>query len=313
MLLGDTPKPTLETENSGIPDVQPTNVLLVTAEVHASFDYSPHRKQDTEEKTSQSNNTRIECAKKVDDKLKLSLQNKKDTDNKKKGNLEKVLSNKSSPLTDERQKKLHMVSDHKIEDNNPVNTKLEIKKLNMNKEEDIDSDSTILYDVPETGLGNKTDSIENTTLPKPTLILESKIPTASHVASKTKKITNITHENKAIGLNPKKSGRRVTEKTSRTNKDEKQRVHKTKYQQITNTTTTKKVKTSTRKDLSSESLPKFTYSSYKLSRSKKRKYTFHCPITGCKKSFMSVKKLESTSLEQASSHKISMLDLFKVD
>ena len=62
----------------------PINVLLVTAEVHASFDYSPHRKQDTEEKTSQSNNNMIECAKKVDDKLKPIPQNKKDNDNRKK-------------------------------------------------------------------------------------------------------------------------------------------------------------------------------------------------------------------------------------
>ena len=80
-------------------------------------------------------------------------------------------------------------------------------------------------------------------------------------------------------------------KTSRTNKDEKQKAHKLKKQKskTKTTTTTKKARTSTMKDLMARALPKFSYSSYKLSRSKKRKYSFHCPITGCKRTFMSVK------------------------
>ena len=204
----------------------------MTAEVHASFDYLPHRKQDTEEKTSQSNNNTIECAKKIDGCQFQKIN--KDNDNRKKGNVTgnvvKVLSRKLSPLADERPKKQHMVSDHTTEDNNAVNTKLVNEKLNSNNEEEIDSDSTIVYDFPENGLRNKAESSEDITLPKTTLISESKIPTASPVATITKKTTNTTQENKALGLNPKKSGRRVTEKISRTNKDEKQGVHKTKYQ-----------------------------------------------------------------------------------
>ena len=280
MLMGDTPKPPLEPVNSGTSDTQSTNVLLVTAEIHAPYDYSPQRKHVTDGKTSQSSNTKIECTKKVDAKLKLSLQYKKENANKTNddicGNSGKVLINKSSPQNEERQKKLNMENDHNIEDNNPVHTNLEIEKSNKSNEEDMDSDSTILYDIPETGFGNKRDSIETNNSSEPTLILESKTSIAKHAAAKTQKIT-------------KKSGRHLTVKTSRTNKDEKQKVRKLKKQKIKTTTTTKKARTSNMKDLTTRTLPKFTYSSYKLSRSKKRKYSFHCPITGCKRSFMSVK------------------------
>ena len=60
-------------------------------------------------------------------------------------------------------------------------------------------------------------------------------------------------------------------KTSRTNKDEKQKAHKLKKQKTKTktTTTTKKARTSTMKDLMARALPKFSYSSYKLSWSKK--------------------------------------------
>ena len=124
----------------------------------------------------------------------------------------KVLAKKSSPLADERPKKQHMVSDHTTEDNNAVNTKLVNEKLNLNNEEEIDSDSTIVYDFPENSLRNKAEPGEDRTLPKTTLISESKILTASPVATITKKTTNTTQENKVLGLNPKKSRRRVTEK-----------------------------------------------------------------------------------------------------
>ena len=39
MLMGDTPKPPLEPVNSGTSDTQSTNVLIVTAEIHAPYDY----------------------------------------------------------------------------------------------------------------------------------------------------------------------------------------------------------------------------------------------------------------------------------
>ena len=64
---------------------------------------------------------------------------------------------------------------------------------------------------------------------------------------------------------------------------------KTNDQQTKYSETTKKAKATAKKDISSGTLPKFTYSSYKLSCTKKKKYNFHCPITGCKKSFNSVK------------------------
>ena len=272
-IMGDMPKLTLETANSGISDVQPKNVLFVTAEVHASFDYSPHRKSDTEEKTSQSNN------KTSDDRKRVNVI----------GNRGKVQAKKSSTLANERPKKQHMVSDHTTDDNTPTNIKLVNEKFNLNNEEEIDSDSTILYDFPENGLRNKAESSEDITLPKNTLTSTNKTPITRPVATRSKKTTNTIQENKASGLNPKKSGRLVTEKILRTKKDEKQGLHKTKYQRITNTTTTKNIKKSTRKDTPLGSLPTFTYSSYKLSRSKKRKYTFHCPIAGCKRSFKSVR------------------------
>ena len=276
MIMGVTPKLTTGTENSGTLEVQPTNVLMVKAEVHASFDYSPHRKHYIEEKTSQSNNNTIECAKKVDDKWKPTPQNKKDNDNIKKGDvigkMGKVLSKKSSPLVDERPKKQHIVSDYTIEDNTAINTELLSEKLSSNNEEEMDSDSTIVYDFSENSLKNKTE-----TLPKVTSISESKIPIAGPMATKTKKTTKNTQENKALGLNPRKSGRRVSEKTTITNKEAKQGVHKTTFQQTTNITTQKKGKISTRKDIPSGSLPKFTYSSYKLSCSKKKE--IHFPLS----------------------------------
>ena len=175
----------------------------MTVEVHASFDYSPHRKQCTEEKTSQSNNNTIECAIKADDKLKPIPQNKKDYDNIKKGdvigNMGKVLAKKSSPLVDERPKKHHIVSDYMTEDNTAVKTKLVNEKLNSNNEEEMDSDSTIVYDFPENSLKNKAKPSEDITLPKISLISESKKSITSPVATKTKKTTNNTQENKALG------------------------------------------------------------------------------------------------------------------
>ena len=81
-----------------------------------------------------------------------------------------------------------MENDHNIEDNNPVHTNLEIEKSNKSNEEDMDSDSTILYDIPETGFGNKRDLIETNNSSEPTLILESKTSIAKQVAAKTQKL-----------------------------------------------------------------------------------------------------------------------------
>ena len=50
---------------------------------------------------------------------------------------------------------------------------LEAEKFNKRNEEDMDSDSTILYDIPETEFVNKGDSIETNNLSEPTLLLEA--------------------------------------------------------------------------------------------------------------------------------------------
>ena len=127
--------------NSGASVTQSANVLLVTVEIHASYDYSPPRKHVTDGKNSQSSNTKIECTKKDDAKLKLSLQYNKENANKTNddtcGNSGTVLINKSSLQTEERQKNLNLENNHNIDDNNFEHTILEAEKFNKCNEDDV--------------------------------------------------------------------------------------------------------------------------------------------------------------------------------
>ena len=74
MIMEEAPHPIVEPTNSGIPDLQPQHVMLVTAEVHASFNDSPHRTQGTKEKPHNSKEYMIKDDKKEGDELNVTLQ-----------------------------------------------------------------------------------------------------------------------------------------------------------------------------------------------------------------------------------------------
>ena len=259
----------------------------MTAEVHASFDYSPHRKQDIEEKTHYSNKNMTGCVNKDGDELNPIPQDNDGNDSNKicdtKDIMENVLDKKSTSLVDVTLKKQYTVKiDHISKENKLVHTKSANKELNASSEVEIDSDSTIIYDFPENDRRNKAESSADIATPNILLTSEIKNPMASSLVTTdkhtgtmlTKKTTHTMQENKALGSKTKKPGVRETEEVLRTKKDKKQGVQKTNYQQTKDTVTTKKVKTTSMKDIPSGTLPKFTYSSYKLSCTKKKKYIF---------------------------------------
>ena len=75
-------------------------------------------------------------------------------------------------------------------------------------------------------------------------------------------------------------------------KKKKQGVTKTKPKQTAKNT---HVSDTLRKDTTGK-MPKFTYSSYRLPCKKRKNYTFCCPVSGCKRTFNSIKNWNSHHL-----------------
>ena len=237
---------------NGAPSIQTPNILLVTADIHAPYDYSPPRKHLSDVPTRHTPSINSGHTKEDDAKIKLITQRNEENEHK----TSKIVQIK------ERQKSSSMDDEHNTDD-----TRLEYMILDTArcKEDSTDSDSTIIYDISETKLTNEGDAIETDNLP-------------AHILG-----TANVHKSTI------KSVKQPTTKISKSNKSENQQVYKPKKQKTKTIMTTKRPKTSTKTDTKAKALPKFSYSSYQLPRSKRRKYSFHCPIIGCKGTFMTVK------------------------
>ena len=188
--------------SNGAPAIQTANILLVTADIHAPYDYSPPRKHLSDVHIRHSPNTNSGYTKKDDAKTKLISQRNEENEHK---TSKIVLTKKLTLQTKERQKSSSMEGEHNSEDTKWEHTILDSAMCN---EESMDSDSTILYDIPETKLINKGDAIETDNLPELSLLLG----TANVHKSTTKSVKH------------------PTTKISKTNKSENQQVYKPKKQ-----------------------------------------------------------------------------------
>ena len=245
--------------SKGAPAIQPSNIMVVTADIHAPYDYSPPRKHLTDVYIRQPPNTYPGYIKK-DDATTKPIPQRNDENEYKMSNI--VLTKKLTVQSKELQQSSSMEGKHTSKDTKREHTTLDLAMCN---EESMDSDDTILYDIPETKLINEGEVFETDNLSEPPL-------DAANIHKGTTKPV-----------------KRPIRKISKTNKSENQPAYKSKKQKTKTITTTTRVKTSIKTDTKAKALPKFSYSSYQLSRSKKRKYSFHCPVIGCKRTFMTVK------------------------
>ena len=173
--------------------------------------------------------------KKDSDELNLTLQDNDGNNSSKthatKDIIENVLVKKPTLLIDVTPKKQDTEKmDHTSNENIPEYTKSVDEELDMDSEAEIDSDSTIIYDILEIDLTNKSELSANVATPNNSSTPEVETPMASSLLSTDKhtrivlekKITPTKLGNKALGLKTKKPGVRETEKVLRTKKDKKQ-------------------------------------------------------------------------------------------
>ena len=238
--------------SNSAPAIQTTNILLVTADIHAPYDYSPSRKHLSDATIRRSPNINLGYTKKDEAKVKLVSQCIE----------ENVHKSAKIVQTKERQTSSRVDGEHNTDD-----TRLEHMILGtaMYNEESTDSDSTILYDISETKLTTEGEVIETYNLPA------RSVDTAD------------------VHKSTLKSVKQPTTKISKSNEIENQQAYKPKKHKTKTTTTTARLKTTIKTDTKAKVSPKFSYSSYQLPRMKRRKYSFYCPIIGCKGTFVTVK------------------------
>ena len=278
-MIMDIPKSPVESLNSGAPEKQTTNTQVIKPEIHSPQDFSLQRKQSTDAPAIQTTNILLVTA---------DIHAPYDYSPSRK-HLSDATIRHSPNITEKDEAKVKLVS-QSIEENVHKSAKIvQIKEIQtsskvdgehhtddtgpehmilgtaMYKEESTDSDSTILYDISEIKLTTEGEVIETYNLPA------RSVDTAD------------------VHKSTLKSVKQPTTKISKSNESENQQAYKPKKHKTKSTTTTARLKTTIKIDTKAKVSPKFSYSSYQLPRLKRRKYSFYCPIVGCKGTFVTVK------------------------
>ena len=135
------------------------------------------------------------------------------------------------------------------------------------------------------------DTIASTSVEHVTLEMDDTVK--ENVGPPTIELTKDKHKLKKVQIKIRRlSAHEIEEAVKTRRKKPKQEVTKTIPKQIAKNTHNSNtlMKDTTRK------MPKFTYSSYRLPRKTRKNYTFRCPISGCKRSFNSIKNWNSHHL-----------------